>query len=311
MSFLSALSYYLLVFPLSLLPMSVLYLFSSVLHALNVSVFPYRNFVITRNLMRSFPEKSPAEIKALRNEYYKHFADIVIEGVKNLSIRKSELKKRFVFKNTELLTELYTQGKSVILVAGHYNNWEWMITSQALHLPHKNFGIGMPLSSAFWDKKLNQRRSRFGLEVVHAKNYKEKFETCEKNNTPFAVLTLVDQSPSDASKSYWTKFLNQDTAVLFGAEMMAHQFDAAVVYFKTRKVKRGFYEVEFELITAQASSCEWGEITEKHNSILQDLINEAKPNWLWSHKRWKREKPQDLDALKTQQRESFNRKFKP
>ncbi len=304
----AAIGYYLFVIPLSYLPLPVLYLFTDFFYLLLISVAPYRSKVIYGNIRRSFPDKSEKEIKQIQRRFYKHFTDLLAEGVKNLTISEKSLKKRFSVKNPELMDELYQKDKNVLLVSGHYNNWEWLITSQPLLFKHKAFGIGMPLTSKFWDKKINSRRSRFGMNVVHAKNYKEALLNSSKDVN--AVLVLSDQSPGDSKKSYWTKFLNQPTAVLFGTELMANDLDYAVVFFIIRKLKRGRYELELTTITEDAKSLEYGEITEKHVRLLESEINKNPEFWLWSHKRWKREVPDDLDQLKQFQREKFNSKFR-
>lgn len=301
-------AYYLFVLPLSHLPMWCLYRFADFFYILLISVFPYRKAVIEGNLTRSFPDKTQQEIKQLRNAFYRHFADLLVEGIKNLSISKEELLKRFKVKNPELMNELFAQNKSVILVSGHYNNWEWLITAQNCLFPHQAMGIGMPMTSKFWDKKVNEQRSRFGMKVVHAKNFKEEIKKYAQK--PVAILTLSDQSPGDARKSYWLEFLNQPTAVLFGTEQMAHSNDFAVVFFINRKVKRGYYEMHLSLITDSPSLCEWGEITEKHTYLLEKEIKANPAFWVWSHKRWKREVPSDLIQLKKEQHDKFNATFK-
>lgn len=300
--------FYLFVLPLSHLPLSIIYLLSDFFYLILITVFPYRKKVIDQNLKRSFPEKSDKEIRSLRRKFYHHFTDLLAEGIKNLSISEKELKKRFVVKNPELMTQLFSENKSVLLVSGHYNNWEWLITSQNMQFPHQALGIGMPMTSKFWDKKINERRQRFGMKVIHSKNFKAAIE--ENKNKPIAILVLSDQSPPDARKSYWMNFLNQPTAVLFGAELMAHQHNFSVVFFHTRKIKRGYYEMELKLLTDQPSSMEWGEITELHARELESIINEKPEFWVWSHKRWKREIPSDLEELKNDQKKSFNEKFK-
>lgn len=303
---LSKIGYYLIVFPLSFLPMWILYRFSDIFYLLLITVFPYRKKVIEKNLSNSFPELNYSSIKHIRNKFYRHFADILIEGVANLSLSKKNLTKRVKVINTQVMTELYSKNKSVVLVGAHYNNWEWIISSMNFLFPHKAFGIGMPMTNKFWDHKVNSRRERFGMKVIHSKNFKQEIEN---NKDCIAILTLSDQSPGDANKSYWTKFLNQETAVLFGAEMMAHQFDFAVVYFHQRKIRRGYYQLELELITESPKKCQWGEITQKHVHLLEKEIVTNPEFWLWSHKRWKRNVPENLEILKKQQNESFNKKF--
>jgi len=302
----AALAYYLFVRPLSMLPLVLLYRFSDLFYLLLISVFPYRKKVIDANIQRSFPDLSEAEYLKIRRRFYRHFADILIEGVANLSISKQELGRRLTVKNPELMHELYDKKKSVILVSGHYNNWEWLISAQQFLFPHQAMGIGMPMSSKFWDKKVNERRQRFGMKVVHSGNFKEEIKGMKE---PVAILTLSDQSPGDSRKSYWMDFLNQTTAVLFGTEQMAHTYDMAVVFFALKKVKRGYYEMELKLITEDPRKLPWGVITEAHTRLLEMEIRQKPENWIWSHKRWKREIPEDLELLKKEQHEKFNAHF--
>jgi len=300
--------YYLFVFPISLLPLRIIYLFSDLFYLLLISVIPYRKKVIYENLKRSFPNKTESELKRLQRKFYRHFTDILAEGIKNLSISENELRKRIKVVNPELMQNLYQKNKSVLLVSGHYNNWEWLISAQAFLCPHQAVGIGMPLSSKFWDKKLNEKRARFGMKIIHSKIVKDFYE--KPIEQPIATLILSDQSPGDSHKAYWMEFLNQQTAVLFGCELLAHTYDQSVVFFSMKKLKRGFYTIEFELIAEHSSKMKWGEITEKHTRLLEKLIQSEPSQWIWSHKRWKRQIPENLQELKNQQEHSFYDKFK-
>lgn len=300
-------AYYIFIIPLSYLPLGVLYLFTDFFYLLLISLVPYRKKVIEQNINRSFPNASEKEKKRIRRNFYRHLTQLLAESVKGLAISENELKRRITVKNPEIMDELFNANKNVLLVSGHYNNWEWVILSQALLFKHKALGIGMPMTSKFWDKKVNQRRSRFGMKVVHSKNYKEALR--ENPEELKSVLVLSDQSPGNSLKSYWTTFLNQETAVLFGAELMAHQLDYAVVFYVLHKVKRGKYEMELKLITDTPSEKPWGEITEAHTRLLEQEIIAQPEFWLWSHKRWKREIPENLEMVKNEQRKQFNEKF--
>lgn len=300
--------YYLFVYPLSLLPLRIIYLFSDIAYLLFVTFIPYRKKVITQNLQNSFPTKSAQEINKIRLKFYRHFTDLLAESIKNISLSERELRKRLTVKNPEVIQQLYAQNKSVLLVSGHYNNWEWVISSLNFLFPHQAVGIGMPLSQKFWDAKINAKRARFGIIITHSKEVKNTFQALE--NTLINTLVLSDQSPGDSKKSYWMNFLNQPTAVLFGCEQLAHQYQHAVVFYHLTKLKRGSYEMELQLITDNPQECEWGEITEAHTRALEKVIQDQPQFWLWSHKRWKRELPEDMEALKTMQREKFDQRFK-
>lgn len=303
----SALLYYLILLPLSYLPLGFLYLLSDGAYYIFTCIIPYRKKLIIKHLTTCFPELNQAQINTLYKAFMHHFSDLLVEGLKNLTISEKSLRKRMRILNPEVLDSLYKQQKNVVLVSGHYNNWEWFISLQARLFKHEAFGIGMPMSNSFFNQKINQRRERFGMKVVHAKNYKHALQHA---NRPFAVLNLSDQSPGDSTKSYWTTFLGQQTAVLFGTEVIANQFNCAVVFFKTRKVKRGHYAIELEELTESARECHWGEVTEKHVQALEHLIKEHPEYWLWSHNRWKRTVPENLEQLKSKQRDYFNQRFR-
>jgi KDO2-lipid IV(A) lauroyltransferase len=302
----SAILYYCVVYPLSLLPLWMLYRISDLLYILFIFVLPYRKKVIQSNIKNSFPDLSEKEHAALVRGFYRHFSDLLIESIKNLSISKEELLQRIKIINPEALKDLEEKNQSVLFVSGHFNNWEWFITGQAAIVPFKSFGIGMPLSNGFWDKKLTERRQRFGLTVVNAQNYKSMFSL----NEPISALVLSDQAPADARKSYWMNFLHQSTPILFGVEQMANEFDLSVVYFTMKKIKRGVYSVEFNILTDEPKSLPYGALTEKHVKLLEESIIEQPCNWLWSHKRWKREPPSDLAALKIEQKSKFEEKYR-
>jgi len=300
--------YYIFIIPLSYLPLPVLYLFTDFFYLLLISIAPYRKKVILGNIERSFPEMTSKEHNQLLRKFYRHFTDLLAEGVKNLTISKRELRKRFKVKNPELMEQLFEEKRNVLLVSGHFNNWEWLITSQNFLFPHQAYGIGMPLSSQFWHKKVNARRERFGMRVIHAKNYKDKL--AEHPEELKAVLVLSDQSPGNSLKSYWMEFLHQQTAVLFGTEMMANELNYTVVFFATRKVKRGHYEMELKILSKDPGNLEWGELTEAHTIALEKEIKKNPAQWLWSHRRWKREIPEDLNKLKTEQHAKFNARYR-
>jgi KDO2-lipid IV(A) lauroyltransferase len=304
----SKILYYLILLPLSKLPLPVLYLLADLLYIVFLTFWPYRKKVVTENLRKSFPEKSDGDIRQIRNLFYRHFADLIAEGIKNLSISKKELIRRMHVDNPEVLLELANKNRNLLLVGAHYGNWEWVITAQALLFKQHAIGLGKPLSNDFLDLKINALRGRYGMDIVHAKNYKSFIE--KEYNHGFAMLTLSDQSPGDSLKSYWTYLLHQPSAMLFGAEQMAHQFDLAVVFFKLSKTKRGHYTMSLSLICESPLPLPYGEITERYTRLLEKQIQEKPELWLWSHKRWKREIPENLHELMQQQKIKFEQKFK-
>ena len=192
--------------------------------------------------------------------------------------------------NPEVVNDFFKQGKSVILMSSHYNNWEWMVLLLEDMFLHHGIGVGKPNSNKAFEKWINLRRTRFGTEVVFADTVRDTFEQNHKRNTLCAYMMLSDQSPNDLKKSYITTFLNQESCMIFGAEYFAKKYDFPVFYYEVTKIKRGFYEVNLELITEKPSETAPGEIIEKYVQLLEKTIKKAPQYWLWSHRRWKNRK---------------------
>ncbi len=276
---------------LSFLPMGVLFIISDMFYVLVYYLFGYRKKVVVSNLKNSFPEKSDKEILIITKQFYHHLVDIFIELIGIMHMSEKSIKKRMKYKNLDLIYELHKEGKGIAGVTGHYNNWEWLNSFQLFSSKEKANYQGMaiykPLSDKNFEKFLNQIRERFGAKAVPMNNtLKELIMLKRKSVMPFPIL-VSDQSPVKNEINFWTDFLNQETAVYLGAEKLAQKLDMAVIFVKIRKVKRGYYETEFELITKNAKETTEGEITKKHVKILEDLIKENPQYWMWSHKRWK------------------------
>lgn len=300
-----ALLYYGLVLPLSYLPLRILYLIADFIYVLLCTILPYRKKVIEHNLRLAFPTKSNEERKQIRKDFYRYFADLLVESIKNLTISEKELAARFQLANPEIIAQMNALNKPILLVAGHYNNWEWLITSQALWFKQNNFGIGMPLSHPFWNDKLTQRRERFGLNVVNANNYHSAFET--KNPL---VLVLADQAPSSPTNCLWLPFLGQESAVIFGPEYMANLYDCAVIFTNITNYKRGYYNITLEVLVEKSKTLTYQELTQLHLQQLEAQIHQNLARWLWSHKRWKHQKPANWAQISQALQQKFEQKFR-
>lgn len=277
--------FYLIIIPISLLPFRVLYAVSDFFYFIVFHVVSYRKNVVFTNLRNSFPEKSEKEIEEIAKKFYRHFCDIIIESLKTFTISGSEMKRRMKFVNPEILDPYFERKKSMIAITGHYANWEWVVVACPIFMKHRTLGIYLPLKNKFFDKKVQDSRSLFGMTLMSVRETKENFEKYKNEVTITGII--VDQTPSNTKKCHWMQFLGQDTPVFLGTEKYASLYDYPVVFGKTKKIKRGFYELELVMISENPSSEEKFAITEKHTRFLENQIREQPEYWLWSHKRWK------------------------
>jgi KDO2-lipid IV(A) lauroyltransferase len=236
------------------------------------------------------------ERREIARKYYRNLSDIIIEVIKVRHMSKKQILNHFSFNNLELLDELAKKNKSVIGIFGHYGNWEWL--GPAMHLVskqhYKGLAIVKPLSDKRFDKYMTWLRERH-LTNGHVVHFKQTYRTLVKYRD-ILTLTLIaaDQIPHKDEINYWSKFLNQETAFFLGTEKIAKNLDIAVVYIDIQRVRRGYYEATLSLITDKPKETADFVITEKYIRKLEQAIIIHPDNWLWSHRRWKYRKADNL-----------------
>lgn len=240
------------------------------------------------NIRNSFPEKTENDCTDIAKKFYKHLTYTIVEGLKIFTLSKKQLERHVQCVNPEIPNAYFDQGKNIIIAVGHYNSWEMILTGLNTFFKATAVVIYSPVKNRFLDQKLINARSRQGTRMLPVREVKSFFSTA--SDQLYATFFAIDQSPSNPAKSYWLKFLNQDTAVFFGTEHYAKAFNLPVIYSRLIKVKRGYYQIEFVEVTNDPVNTAYGEITEKVTGLLEKDIIAQPEYWLWSHRRWKHKK---------------------
>ena len=289
---------------LSLLPLWVLYLFSDVMFVIVAYVLRYRRGVIIKNMKTSYPDKSDKEIKKMMMQFYLHFCDVLVETVKYTSISDKNIMRRVKFTGAEKVAEILNSGQSVALMLGHYGNWEWMtsivlwIDSLVTSNPAKG-QIIHPLENEVINRVVMKARNRMGSDNVSKKVTLRWILNSKREGRPSILGYIADQVPKWENIHHWLTFLNhKDTPVFTGVERIVRSQNHAAIYMDVKRLSRGHYECECQVITREPSAMDEFELTDNFFQRLEQTINRAPQYWLWSHNRWKRT------------REEFDRRFK-
>ena len=78
--------------------------------------------------------------------------------------------------------------------------------------------------------------------------------------------------------------------MLNGPERIAVKLNLPVIYADVKKVKRGHYTVDFQLMTDKPRETSKHWITEQYTRLMEQSILREPAYWLWTHKRWKYKK---------------------
>ncbi len=146
------------------LPFGVLYKVSDLFYHI-LRLTGYRKEVVKSNLQNSFPEKSEVEIESISRAYYRYMCDLILETLKTLRMGQQESRSHCVFHSPEWLDKLYEEKKSIIIVMGHYGNWEWAGPSFTLNTRFQLVVIYRPLSNPYFEKMMTTMRTKFGTRI--------------------------------------------------------------------------------------------------------------------------------------------------
>ncbi|MDX2189549.1 MAG: lysophospholipid acyltransferase family protein [Bacteroidota bacterium] len=282
---------YPLIYLFAYTPTPILYLFSNGLFYIVYHAFGYRKKVVFQNLKNSFPEKSAPEINAIAIKYYHFLCDFLVETAKYMTISKKELLKRVSIENEDVLDKIFDSNRSMIVLLGHYGNWEWAAPSCSILTKFQLFVIYKRLSNKHFEKLMRNTRSRFGTKLIEMNDVGR--EMFKNRNIIGATIFVGDQTPFP-EQAYWTTFLNQDTPIFRGAEVLAKKFDQPVIYVTIDRPQRGKYTIKVQLITDDPKNTPEGWICEQYSRLLEKDIIHKPEIWLWSHRRWKHRKPSNI-----------------
>jgi Kdo2-lipid IVA lauroyltransferase/acyltransferase len=275
---------------LSRLPFSVLYIVSDILAVVLRYVAGYRKKVIWDNLKKSFPRKSDAEIRIIMKAYYRHMCDIMIETVKAWSMSGDDFEERLTLKGIDELNALCDEGKSVIMLSMHFNNWEWCAYTQ-VHLKHKYLVVYNPVrGNPMFEKYLTTMRERWGARTIAVHQSARTIIDFHQRNIPVCLALVADQRPPVVSR-LWTSFLNQEACFNSGPGKIASKTDQPVYIAVGRKLKRGYYELSFIPLIMNPGKLSQEEILITYVRAMEKYILESPENYLWSHKRWSQTRP--------------------
>jgi KDO2-lipid IV(A) lauroyltransferase len=250
----------------------------------------YRKQIVRSNLAMAFPNLTVKERLSIEKKSYHHLCDMFLETIKTMNMSEAEMNKRFKFTNLDMYLDLEKKRKSIALMCAHYASYEWVI-SMNKHISFKGFAIYKRIANKYFDKMVRDIRSKFKAHLITTK---ETIPTIQKNQAS-RVLGVYgfasDQSPKASKIYHWGMFMGIESPIITGAEMLAKRFDMNVIFLKVKKLKRGYYEATFVKTFENPKEAPDYAISDAFMACVEEQIREAPEFYLWTHKRWKSQKP--------------------
>jgi KDO2-lipid IV(A) lauroyltransferase len=283
---------------LTRLPLPVLYALGRFAYFIAFRVLRWHRELAARNLANAFPEKSGEERARILKQSYVNLGETLAETFWGFGASGDELAKRIAIENRELIERFVAERRPVILLTAHVCNWEWLLPGAGAQFDIPIDAVYKPLRVASLDAFIRETRSRFGGKPIPIQSF--LFELMRRAGEARAYAMVADQTPPRNMDKYWTRFLNQDTAVFTGADRIARFLDAPVVYVAMTRASRGHYRVRLHvLVEPPYDNADDLQVVERYARRLEAEIRASPADWLWVHNKWKYPKPADTGGEST------------
>ncbi|MDO4771154.1 lysophospholipid acyltransferase family protein [Porphyromonas sp.] len=260
---------------------------SNIVALLLHKVVGYRLEVVREQLLRSYPHKSDEERARIERDIYIHLSDLFVEYFMIAGFGSRTLRKHVILRGEEQIEALHEKGhRLVYLTLGHYGNWEWFTGFQDF-LPFTQMSVLYKPLKGVMNYVMYRIRSKFGTKLIDKTFAPRAIMGMSRSESNQLLIFVADQTPSPQNVHLFTNFLNRDTAVFTGMERLAQKTKSPICYLRVERSRRGRYVCTVEVLTEDASTHEFGELSALFMHRLENSINANPALWLWTHKRWK------------------------
>lgn len=249
----------------------------------------YRMKVVKTNLRNSFPEKDERELAVIRRRFYRTLAEIFVDTINLAGLTPEKGRSLLTVKGLEEQKER-VGGRDWIAMTAHFGCWEYC-SFWGLYDPTQIVvAVYHPLRSRIVEAFYQRLRNGDYATTVAMK---ESLRFYLRNRAGgiggrnLVMGLIADQNPPRRPDSRWFRFLNQDTIFFDGGEKLALRCQLPVYFVKMERLRRGRYEMSFELIYDGKEEVAEYEITQRYVRKLERMICECPELWMWSHRRWK------------------------
>jgi len=241
------------------------------------------------NVGIAFPEKDDAEASRIVRECYRRMGTSLAEFLRMPKMDEAYLREHFRIEGLEHLRDSEEQGRSVLVMTGHFGNWEFLSHVYGTFVAPTGF-IVRPLRSPVWDAIVTERRQMAGNTVIPQEiSAKQVMKFLRKK---ILVGILVDQNV-DRHRGILVDFFSKKAYTTFGIARLALALRSAVHSgFIFRDPSRKFHHVirfgpALPIDYDASRDEEVVRVTRLCNKEMEKAIREAPGHWMWFQPRWK------------------------
>ena len=252
---------------------------------------PIRKKLTLENLRQAFPQKSVDEIDAIARGTYRNVVIVLLEMFWFPRLTETKLREIVSLPDTSIMEARLKEGKGLIMLGGHFGNWELNALSVGLLGGHPLTIIVQEQRNKYVDAFMNKNRVLFGNKIVVMKKSPREILAALQRNEVVAIL--ADQS--GPQEGLFVKYFGRLASTHRGPAVFSVRTGAPIVMSFIVRKEDGRYEIVFEEVDTHSLSGSEDdritELTERHVAMLEKYATLYPDHWLWLHKRWKHAPP--------------------
>lgn len=245
----------------------------------------HRRLAFTQ-LRAAFPSKSEAECRRIARRTFAHFGRSLTILLKFSTLTPDQIRARIIVDGDDRVRQALTQGKGLLLVAGHFGFWELQGIAQPLFLPPISV-LARRLDNPYLHDLLERIRTANGNHVIYRRGAVRRVLRALQQNEGVAILIDQHIQPVDAVT---VTFFGRPASTTSALASLALRTGAPVIPLFALPMSDGRYRLVYEhpveppLADAPDPITE---LTQRCTDVLEMYVRRHPELWLWMHRRWR------------------------
>lgn len=253
--------------------------------------FGVRRNVVERQIGAAFPEADAASVDHLVREAYSHFGEVIIETALLPQLGRQGILDLFEGADGfEAIEDAHRAGKGIILITGHFGNWELAGAYVAAR--------GVPIevivrrmNNPLFDAYVTRTREGAGMIVVH--DHDAVKHTPRAFKAGHAVAFVADQGVLGLASTF-VPFFGRPAKTPRGPAVFAMRFRLPTFFVAAVRSGSGKYRcvvTPVDIPDTGNREVDVDTVVARYTSILESWVRRYPGQYFWHHRRWKRQPP--------------------
>ncbi len=235
---------------------------------------------------RCFPDKTPADVRAVADGMYRHLGILLLETLRFGAIDPDRLGEDVEGDGIEQGLALLSQGRGLIVLTAHLGNFDLLAMAAGRH--------GAPLTvitkslkpaalNAWW----NETRGRFGVRLLPPRG---SYRRCREVLKANGILGFVLDQNMKRKRGIFVDFFGRPACTSPGLAMLSAQNATPVLPAFITRLPDGRHRVRLgDPLPPPADTGDDAirRATQAYTAIIERAVRAQPDQWIWLHRRWR------------------------